>query len=228
MPRLLLLFSILATAADPPTGETLRYSINWPSGLSLGEATLTSQPAESPKGAMSLQFQAEASIPGFSILENLSATADPGGCSISFTKDSLRGKRVLQETTEFDQAARQATRQTKNGGKSVLPAPECARDALAFLQFLRHQLRAGRLPSGTQTVFAGAAYDLSVRFLRVARVPISGKVTETEQLAVSVRGPKTEIDFELFFARDPARTPVLAKIPFELGTFALELMPAPE
>ena len=30
--------------------------------------------------------------------------------------------------------------------------------------------------------------------------------------------------FDLLFARDPARTPVLIRVPLSLGTFSLELM----
>jgi hypothetical protein len=46
----------------------------------------------------------------------------------------------------------------------------------------------------------------------------------TDRLASSVHGPSSNLDFDLLFARDAARTPVLIRVPLALGTFSLELI----
>jgi len=40
---------------------------------------------------------------------------------------------------------------------------------------------------------------------------------------VTVKGPASETAFEMFFARDAARTPLLVRVPLSMGTFLLEL-----
>jgi hypothetical protein len=38
-----------------------------------------------------------------------------------------------------------------------------------------------------------------------------------------VKGPASSTNFEIFFARNAARTPIVARIPSSLGTISLEL-----
>jgi len=52
----------------PVSAESLRYSINWASGLSLGEATLR---ADKGKEAWDFEVTMDASIPGFALRETL-------------------------------------------------------------------------------------------------------------------------------------------------------------
>ena len=54
--------------------ETLRYSVNWPSGVSLGEATLTASSARDAKGPerMHFQFDLDAGVPGFAVSDRVS------------------------------------------------------------------------------------------------------------------------------------------------------------
>jgi hypothetical protein len=40
---------------------------------------------------------------------------------------------------------------------------------------------------------------------------------------VSSRGPASGIDFDVFFARDAARTPILVRVPLPLGALSMEL-----
>jgi hypothetical protein len=40
---------------------------------------------------------------------------------------------------------------------------------------------------------------------------------------VTVQGPASEITFEMFFARDAARTPLVIRVPLSPGMFSLEL-----
>jgi hypothetical protein len=39
----------------------------------------------------------------------------------------------------------------------------------------------------------------------------------------TLKGPASEITFEMFFARDAARTPLVIRVPLTLGTFSMEL-----
>ena len=55
-------------------------------------------------------------------------------------------------------------------------------------------------------------------------IPVAGKPTVTDHLDVSVKGPASDFKFEIFYARDAARTPLLIKIPVSIGTVSLELV----
>jgi hypothetical protein len=39
-----------------------------------------------------------------------------------------------------------------------------------------------------------------------------------------VKGPKSSFAFEMFFARDAARTPLLVRVPLSAGSFSMELV----
>ena len=58
----------------------------------------------------------------------------------------------------------------------------------------------------------------------VQQVSVSQKSTEAERIQTTIKGPATDLTFDLFFARDAARTPVMARIPSPLGAFVVELM----
>jgi hypothetical protein len=55
-------------------------------------------------------------------------------------------------------------------------------------------------------------------------IPVSGKPVTTDHVNVSVKGPASDFTFEIYYARDPARTPLLIKIPVSVGTVSLELV----
>jgi hypothetical protein len=52
---------------------------------------------------------------------------------------------------------------------------------------------------------------------------LSGKNAEADRVVATLKGPASAISFEMFFARDPARTPLLIRVPLSLGMFSLEL-----
>jgi hypothetical protein len=198
--------------------ETLHYSVNWPSGLSLGEAQLGSSSSdEGWKGTFTL----DASLPGYGIVESAKSAASPDLCSIELEKDATRGKRKINETTAFD--AGTATRTTKGGGKSELQISSCAKDALAFIAHLRKELAAGRLPA-QQKVYYGAPYDVRVTYKGSQTIAIAGAAVETDRLVAAIKGPASNIEVELFFSRDAVRTPVLIRAPLAMGSFSMELM----
>ena len=136
-----------APEAKAKKSETLHYNVNWPSGLSLGEADLTHSVGES---GVNSTFRMDASVPGFAISENVSSRATAQYCSIELKKQGVRGKRKVDERTEFDPAKLTATRTTEGGGKSELSTSTCAKDALAFVQFRPEGTGSGPITSATE------------------------------------------------------------------------------
>ena len=48
-------------------------------------------------------------------------------------------------------------------------------------------------------------------------IVLKGKSTVTDHLVISVKGPKSDFSFEVFYARDAARTPMEIRIPLPVG-----------
>jgi len=209
----------LALPAFALTPETLRYNLNWPSGLSLGEGTLTSSKTES---GWAVNFVIEASLPGFTLSEQVRSAMSLDFCSVELEKNAQRGRRKASETTTFEGG--KATRTTgSGGGKTEIAVSQCGRDVLAFLQFARQELGQGRVPQQA-TILYGAPYRVKMDYAGTQNVMVSEKPVTADRINVSVKGPQADVTFEAFFARDAGRTPVLFKIPVAIGTFSLELV----
>ena len=224
---LLLGFAFLACAS----AETLHYSVEWPSGLSLGEATLRSDRTGGNTGAAAgwnFELNLDTSVPGFAIRDHYSSTANSDLCSETLDKKVARGTRLSEERVIFDPSATVATRETVRGGQaagtSQIAVPMCARDALTLLQFVRRELQQGRLPSA-QPAILGASYQVRLEYLGTTAIRLGSQQTDTDRFRTSIKGPGSEFNVELNFARDAARTPVLIKIPLSLATFTVELIP---
>jgi|SRR5579862_8668569 hypothetical protein len=215
--------------------EALHYVINWQSGLSLGEATLTSNRALWVVGGKdsarwSFDLDIDASVPGFAIRDHYDSTAVAGGaaadiCSAKLDKTVRRGSRKSEETLTFDQDQHTVTRETHPygiGGKSDASVGPCARDALAFLQFARQELAQGRL-APQQSVVLGSLYNVRLEFGGTETVKKLGQPVEADRIHVTIKGPASSLGVDIFFAKDEGRTPVLARIPLSLGTFSVEL-----
>jgi len=213
--------AFLFAAEKGPREEILRYSINWPSGLSLGEAVLSRQNLES--GGFELAFRIDAGIPGFQVIDRFTARATTSFCSQEFEKNIEHGKRKSAERSIFDAATNTVRRQTVGGGSSELPSEPCARDALTFLHFVRQELSQGRLPPETR-VFFGAPYTVRFAYAATQTLTIGEQRMETDVLNITVKGKVADHTFQMFFARDPTRTPVLVKLPLSMGLFAMELV----
>jgi len=220
--ELLLLAALQAAAAAEPGGEeALRYTVNWPSGLSLGEASLRARRAGE---RWELEFALEAAVPGFTVNDQYRSIAAEGFCSLELEKRFEHGNRRGHERTGFDAERGVAVRETLGGGgKSETPAPACPRDALAFLYYLRRELGQGRIPP-PQEVFFGARYRVTFQYLGAQTVRVNEVPTEAERLRVSLKGPASEHSFEMFFSREPARIPVLVRVTLPLGLFSMELV----
>lgn len=224
MIRWFLLFLGLASGADSiPTDEQLTYNVNWPTGLSLGEAHLRTKVVKSDSGTrVESEFVLDAAIPGFQVIDRFRSVAGQDLCSIEFEKSYQHGRRKAEETTKFDAGRKVATRETKNGGKSEIAIQTCAKDGVAYLAHLRRELSQGRLPPH-QVVLFGAEYRVSVQFAGTQSLAISGGRVEADRVNVTLKGPQTDITFEAYFAKDPVRTPVLIRVPLPLATFSMEL-----
>jgi hypothetical protein len=221
--RLLLLLLLFGGPAPAQDGESLTYSVNWSSGLSLGEARLESKQTASDR--RELLFTLEASIPGFEVVDRYRSVATAARCSVEFEKVSRHGKKVVHELTTFDQPASTATRQTlPGGGKSQLRTSACARDALAFLDSFRREVAAGRVPP-SQTVYFGGPYQIRLESVGRQRLELGEETMDVDRFTASVKGKASDFTFEIFLARDASRRPVLVRLPLPPGTISMELVP---
>lgn len=203
-----------------PRGEVLNYSINWPSGLSLGEAQFK---VAGDEPGWQFEFTIEAGLPGLEIRDRYRSSVNGSFCSEKLEKDFVHGPRKGKETVTYDLVKRQATRQTSTGGKSEISIPDCVKDGLSFVYFLRRELAGGRVP-GSQQVNFGAAYQVTASYADSPQIEIGGTRQVSDRVQASFKGPASSHTVEIFFARDAARTPLLIRMPFALGTFALELV----
>jgi Protein of unknown function (DUF3108) len=205
----------------PLSAESLRYSINWASGLSLGEATLR---ADKGKERWDFEVTLDASIPGFALRDDYRSSATTDLCSLELDKTFAHGPRKGDETVTFDQQNHTATRETMNGGgKTDLSISACTKDALTFMQFARNELAQGRL-APQQPVDFGALYNVRIVFTGAQKIKLGDQPVDADRILATVKGPTTELTVEIFFARDAVRTPLLARIPLSLGSFTVELI----
>jgi Protein of unknown function (DUF3108) len=220
---------LVVLLALPLPAESLRYTINWPSGLSLGEVTLRSDftrdaAAEKGAGHWGFEMNIDASFPGSPVRDRDQSMATSELCSTQLDKSALHGARKTEERVTFDLGNHTAIRETLHGGGRVqMQVQPCARDPLAFLEFVRKELAQGRLAPQQSVVF-GAIYQLRLTFKGAESIQVGEEKVDVDHLLAALKGPASDHTFEVFFARDAARTPVLAKIPSPLGTFSVELI----
>ena len=221
-----LLFSLLL----PASAETLHFTINWQSGLSLGEATLRSDQTNTANGGApagwEFELNLDASVPGFAIRDKYESTADAQFCSQELKKTISRGSRKSEEIVSFDQNKMTVTREPKGApeARSSYSVSPCAHDALAFLRFVRQELAQGRL-APHQPVILGAPYEINLTYIGTETIRVGDRREEADRVRTSVKGPKSDYTLDLYFARDAVRTPLLARLPLMLGLFTVELLP---
>jgi hypothetical protein len=205
-----------------PAAESLRYTINWPSGLSLGEGAFKA--TRSKEGVWEIDLSIDASVPGFQVLDHYHSTANADLCAVSLEKTYVHGKRKATEKTTFDLEKSEATRVTRDGGKSTAPVSACEHDALSFLQFVRRELALGRLTPQHRIVF-GSPYEIRLDYKGPQAIKVADVPYQADRIEATLKGPSTNLTFELFFARDAGRTPLMARVPLALGAFTMELVP---
>ncbi len=219
-----------AAAAAP--AQTLHYVINWPSGLNLGEASLSVSkpsapaPAATPvaasvapsspvqaaptsgtlSGAWSFDADIDAGVPGFTLKDHYHSTArDAELCSEKLEKKTQHGARKNEETVTFDQSAHTVKRESP-GTKSDYSVSPCARDAMAFLQFARKELAQGRL-APQQQVILGGAYNVRLEVLGTQAVKMLDKTVQADRIRATIKRASSDLTVEIFFAKDEVSAP---------------------
>jgi len=205
----------------PFTNESLSYTVNWPSGLTLGEAHMS---ATAQSTGWRFELGMDASIPGFAVKDTYRSTSTVDLCSEFFSKDSVHGSRKSGETVTIDKDTSTATRAATVGdGKSKTAVPDCVRDALTFFYYARREMGQGRVPRAQEIIF-GAIYDGSFEYAGAETIKVGNKPTVTDKIVCHIKGPASDTQFDVYFDRDPARTPVSVRVPLPLGKFSLELV----
>jgi hypothetical protein len=206
----------------PFADETLNYAVNSPVGISLGKVQMTARRQDNRGWAF--KFSLDASLPHFPMLDNFNTYTDSNLCSVRFDRSSEHGSRKASEVTYIDRGRSLAIRATRNGGGlSEIPVGLCPYDALSFLYHLRRELGQGKMPPN-DTVLAGGLYRVSMVYAGEQVIMRDKQKVPTDQVNCAIRGPKSEVHLEILFARDAARTPLVVRCPFTLGTFSLELV----
>jgi hypothetical protein len=217
-------FAATPTSHTPIPDESLDYSINWPSGLSLGEAhwkAHNSGTAQVP--AWEFGFDVDAHVPAYGLTDSYRSKTSGEYCTDKLTKDQLHGTRKTGETETVDAKTLTATRTAAVGdGVSNLTVPGCVHDALAFLFFTRRELVSGRIPA-PQTILFGNKYEVKLTPLGQQKIRLGDRNYDTDEYGCHVQGPTALLDLNIYFARDTVRTPVLVKIPLAMGAFSVEL-----
>jgi hypothetical protein len=226
-----LLIFVPALAAPAPAGpaltgfpfsdEALNYSINWPSGLNLGEGHMQAKHAGA---GWSFDLTLDAGVPGFDVKDSYAAHAGADFCSTDFSKKFVHGTRKGGEHETVDRSRGIVSRVTDNGGgKSEFAAPDCVKDALTLLFYARRELGQGRVPPAQQTLFGGL-YDVRLDYAGAQTIQVADKPALSDKIVCTLKGVSSNVQFEIYFARDPAPTPLLFRVPLALGRFSMELV----
>ncbi len=212
----LILASIAAAQTGFPfTDEILRYSVNYPSGLSLGDAVFT---AKHSAAGWTFTSSLDASFPGFTLKDQYNATATNDLCTTQLNRDVVHGSKKTREKTTFDIQRFKAQR----GDAPEFDVPACARDALTLLYYTRREMGQGRVPPA-QSAYLGAAYSIRMEDKGEEKIRSGDRLAVTDRLLVTGKGPASSFSFEILFDRDPARTPLRVRIPLAIGSFSMEL-----
>ncbi len=104
-----------------------------------------------------------------------------------------------------------------NPARARFTFPTCARDALAFLYYSRLELGQGRVTRSSECSFGFGVFceDGLHRLRKIS--PSTTSPTVTDHILVSVKGPQSDFNFDVFYARDAARTPLKIRIPLSAG-----------
>jgi Protein of unknown function (DUF3108) len=217
-PFLLLVFSAVAAESTLPN-ENLRYSVNWPTGVSLGEAQLS---ASSSPEHMHFQFNLDAGAPAFTVSDRINSDASGSFCSANFEKSTSHGSKKTDDKETFDAKSGAVTRGS-GFGQMEMDGPPCAKDALTFLYFVRQELSQGRMPQ-QETVYFGAPYQVRLSSAGTESIKVGGSAVPADRITAVINGPSSNVSVELLFLKDRGRTLAVVRVPLALGTFSMELV----
>jgi len=226
-PFLLAAFTLIAApvAESSLPNEALRYSINWPTGVSLGEAELSASSslgASGHPGHMHFQFNLDAGAPAFTVSDRYRADAAGSFCSTEFEKSTSHGSKKVNDKETFDSEAGTVTRGS-GAGKAELSASTCSKDALTYLYFVRQELSQGRVPPA-ETVYFGAPYEVQLSSSGTESIKIGSAAVDADRFTATITGPSSSISVEMVFLKDRARTLAVVRVPLALGKFSMELV----
>ena len=215
--------AVLAQEAQPgfPATEELRYTISWPSGLSVGTADFKARWTD-PGWRFELTLRA--SLPKLEIDDRFISSADAQMCSQEFEKHMRHGDKRASELLRFraDAVERTNLERADQESPGLRPIRGCARDALSFLYFVRTELASGRIPPPA-TVHFGAGYVLSLELAETRWLTWDGERQLADRIRVAVRGPQAEHRFSAYFGRDEWRVPLLFRMTFGEDEFLMRL-----
>jgi hypothetical protein len=158
------------------------------------------------------------------VKDSYRSTASADLCSETFSKDLTHGARKGNETVTIDKATSTATRTPANGvGSSKITVPDCVHDALTFLFYARRELGQGRVPVAQEVIF-GAAYNASLQYAGAETIQVGEKHVLTDKVVCHIKGPASDVQFDAYFDRDAARTPLSVRVPLPIGKFSLEIV----
>ena len=215
-----LLLALCAVAAESTLpNESLRYSVNWPTGVSLGEAQLT---ASSSPEHMHFQFNLDAGAPAFTVSDRFNSDASGSFCSSQFDKSISQGWKKFNDKEIFNSRTGAVTRGS-GASQAELDGSPCSKDALTFLYFVRQELSQGRLPP-QETVYFGAPYEVRLSSAGTENIKIGAASVDADRITAAISGPSSSLSVELLFLKDRSRTLALVRVPLALGTFSMELV----
>jgi hypothetical protein len=200
-------------------GETLRFKLLWPSGVGLGEAALIVSAGQSQ---LHLDMTIDADLPIEKISGKFSSVATPDGlCSIQYHRKMTEGKKVSEESIEFDQKAHQAKR-TVNGQTATLSVSECAKDPLAFLYYFRSEL-AKRRTAQTASLVLAPDKHLEISGGSAETITAGGRQRKAEKFSAVIRYPYFTKSFDVWFSTDGHWEPLMVRLPSPLAVFSAEI-----
>jgi hypothetical protein len=170
-------------------------------------------------------MNANAGLPGFAIKDVYTSHTNADFCSTDFTRQYEHGSKKGREEEVIDRSQETVSRTTigGGGGKSDFPITDCVKDALTLVYYTRRELGQGRVPPAQQFLFGGL-YDIRMSWAGAQTIQSAGQPTVTDKVNCTVKGPASTFSFEIYFARDPARTPLLVAVPLPIGRLTMELL----
>jgi hypothetical protein len=203
----------------PFTDEDLNYSIVWPTGVSLGEAHLHAKHAGEK---WNFTFTLDAGVPGFTVKDtyhsDIVPEVAPNFCSVAFERSSTHGSHVVNEKEPIDRERAMASR-----GTTQIPVPACVKDALAYLFWARREMGQGRVPAA-QDILLGALHPIRVDYVGGPVITMNGRQEQTDEVTCTWGTGSAAVTFDVYFARDAARTLLRVTAPTIMGKFSMELV----